>query len=559
MEWCPELAFSEKDYQRYWFHDNLHNYQPITPMGASLYHWPWGTQYAADYFTFPYSRGFELTLYDGRIYPGVMPIFDPEEIKAKEPVFMQMLMEKLDNWPQFYKEGTDELSTNLGYLKNLDKKSLPLNRLIDVLRDTELIHRRAYELHFIYMYSSFFGYMFFEGVCKKHNIEEKQMSIFLQGFDQKMAEVDRALWSLADLANELGIVGLLNQVSNCEDLDKILSADAKGQQWLQKFRAFLETYGRRTTAAVLDQYYKTWIEDPMPPFQTIQSYILKGHFDFETHTKKIIKDREDAVAQTLEKLGAEDKEEFLRTLKHAQWSYPFNDDHNFYIEQWSEAEARFTLLECGRRLVEWGFFDDVQDVFFMTIRELEEVLKDVLHNEPVGILFHKGRVRTMVERRRISFDKMSKVSPPAIVGTLPDGKIDDPIFTKIWGLTDEVIRATKKEDTNPNRFEGYAGAPGVVEGIARVILGADGFAEVQPGELLVAPFTSPAWTPLFSKIKGVVTDSGGMLSHSAICAREYDIPAVVGCITRGKKVTEGIKNGQRIRIDGLNGVVEIIS
>jgi len=91
-----------------------------------------------------------------------------------------------------------------------------------------------------------------------------------------------------------------------------------------------------------------------------------------------------------------------------------------------------------------------------------------------------------------------------------------------------------------------------------VILGYEGFSEVLPEEILVAPFTTPAWTPLFSKVKAVVTDSGGLLAHAAICAREYGIPAVVGTITRGRRATEVVRTGQYVRVDGNKGVMEVL-
>ena len=103
------------------------------------------------------------------------------------------------------------------------------------------------------------------------------------------------------------------------------------------------------------------------------------------------------------------------------------------------------------------------------------------------------------------------------------------------------------------------GAAGVVEGVARVITDHMGFSEVQPDDILVAPFTTPAWTPLFSKIKGVVTDSGGMLAHAAICAREYGIPSVVGTVTRGARATQVIRTGDRVRVNGTDGVIEILA
>jgi pyruvate,water dikinase len=126
---------------------------------------------------------------------------------------------------------------------------------------------------------------------------------------------------------------------------------------------------------------------------------------------------------------------------------------------------------------------------------------------------------------------------------------------KVFGMIDEIIKAGKVEELRIlEGFEGYPGAPGIAEGKARVITSFEDFPKLQPGEILVCPYTATAWTPLFPKIKAVVTDSGGMLTHAAIAAREYRIPAVVGTW----RATRSIKDGDIIRVDGSLGIVEII-
>ncbi len=559
VEWLPEKTYRNEDEAKLWFHDVLHNNVPISPMGASTYHWPRGTQVAAEWISFPYSKGFDFVLYDGRIYPGPIPVTDPEEIKAKEPVFGQKLKEALDNWPKFYADGVKEWTNMLSYLRGINKRSLPLDRLLMLLRDAIKISKRSWELHFIYMYPSIFSYMTFEAVCKEYDIPEKEMRIFLQGYETKMFEIDRAMWRLADLALEMNLTGLFDRAEVPGDIKTMMNESDLGKVWWEQFEKFLELYGRRTTAAMFDPMYKTWNEDPYPALSTIKTYIQKGGFDFEEHTRKIIAERDKFIEETIARIPDHDKERFAEALKHAQYAYPFNEDHNFYVEQWTYAELRYSLLECGYRLVKFGILAEQEDVFFLTISELDEILDDIVLSQTIGVQAHAWRVPGMVRARKQKWEELRDVKAPTVIGTVPEGRVDDPVFIKIWGMTDEVIRGSANAKENvAGRFEGFPGAPGVIEGYAKVIFGYEGFADVQPEDVLVAPFTTPAWTPLFSKIKGVVTDSGGMLAHAAICAREYNIPAVVGTITRGVRVTEHIKTGQRIRIDGTNGVVEVL-
>ncbi|MEM4219696.1 MAG: PEP-utilizing enzyme, partial [Candidatus Caldarchaeum sp.] len=104
------------------------------------------------------------------------------------------------------------------------------------------------------------------------------------------------------------------------------------------------------------------------------------------------------------------------------------------------------------------------------------------------------------------------------------------------------------------KLVGLPASPGVAEGPARIVLNAEDIVNVKEGEILVAPITAPAWNPVFLKIKATVTDIGGIMSHTAIVCREYGLPAVVGT----GFATKMIKDGQKLRVDGTNGVVEII-
>ena len=138
-------------------------------------------------------------------------------------------------------------------------------------------------------------------------------------------------------------------------------------------------------------------------------------------------------------------------------------------------------------------------------------------------------------------------------------KVEDPIFMKVFGLTDYTLEVARREmageKLEADVLKGFPGASGVVEGPARVITKQEDFPTLKSGSIVVCLYTLPAWTPLFQKIRGIVTDSGGMLTHAAITAREYGIPAVVGTWV----AISSIKSGDVIRINGTEGTVKIIS
>jgi pyruvate,water dikinase len=209
-------------------------------------------------------------------------------------------------------------------------------------------------------------------------------------------------------------------------------------------------------------------------------------------------------------------------------------------------------MACGRRLLRLGLLDAAEDVFLLTWSELVEILDDVSRDESVGVYHHQALVKPLVAERREHWSKVDELDAPLTLGNVPE-RMTDPIAIKVFGIVDDVLHP-KGEKVVSVRLEGFAASRGIVEGPARVVMHFEDFSKVQSGEILVCPYTGTAWTPLFVKIAGVVTDTGGMLTHAAIAAREYGIPAVVGTWN----ATSSVRDGDIVRIDGGAGIVEIL-
>ena len=145
-------------------------------------------------------------------------------------------------------------------------------------------------------------------------------------------------------------------------------------------------------------------------------------------------------------------------------------------------------------------------------------------------------------------------APPPALGDLPE-EMTDPITIMLWGFTDERVQEWLSSDGDRgDKLTGCAASPGSAEGFARVLIRVDQIGELQDGEILVAPVTSPSWTPVFHRIAAAVLDTGGIMCHAAIVAREYGLPAVVGTGTGTKR----IRSGDRLRVDAATGVVTIL-
>jgi phosphohistidine swiveling domain-containing protein len=159
--------------------------------------------------------------------------------------------------------------------------------------------------------------------------------------------------------------------------------------------------------------------------------------------------------------------------------------------------------------------------------------------------------RELVSDRRDEREDAFELRPPSWVGTATEEALAFP-YNSLWGFPDKFYAG---EPATTGEVRGLAASPGVVEGSARYVASLDEFDQVAQGEILVCRMTNPAWVVLFTKISGLVTEAGGAVSHPAVVAREFGIPAVVGTTNAGDR----IKTGDRIRVNGSTGVVEILS
>jgi len=184
------------------------------------------------------------------------------------------------------------------------------------------------------------------------------------------------------------------------------------------------------------------------------------------------------------------------------------------------------LLAEARRLVGAGVLHAAEDIYYLSFDELGEVMRS-------------GKLdRLMVEARREEYRLFERLSPPRVITS--DGEI--------------ITGAYKRQGLPAAAIPGLAVSSGVIEGRARVILKMED-AVLEEGDILVTRFTDPSWTPLFVSIKGLVTEVGGLMTHGAVIAREYGLPAVVGV----EGATQLIKDGERIRVNGTEGYVEVLT
>jgi pyruvate,water dikinase len=549
----PETEF---DKSIFWFRDDLHQPYAISPMGMTTVqsHHAWGYHVAAATTHLPPSKGGHVKIHKGRVYLGFALIDDPKEIGEREQEFGKLVGYCIDHWDEYYQKLIQEVISNLDTLNGVDTDKLILPHLLEHFKRAEKLNRKNWEIHFRLMYPADAVYFAFEDYCNKRGVEEKDFVNMLMGFESIATQTDEELWALAKFAEECGLKDVILNTESNEIMEKLGKNEA-ARDWLGKFHRFLEIYGNRVVAAHLDVTTPTWKEDPAPVLDTIKGYYARMDtgWDFNKSKKETHDQREKAIADFETKLkDNEEKKEFRHLLKAAKGVYAFQEDHGFYIDQGSTAALRNAIIACGKRLYRRGLIEDPEDANFLTFHEMIETLEGLIDNEPIARYHYGALIPNVVKERKNDARLASEQDAPLTLGNVPE-KMTDPVGAKVFGIIDEVLHP-KGEKEVEERLEGFPGSPGIVEGPAKVVMDYQDFQKVEAGEILVCPYTGTAWTPLFVKIAGVVTDTGGMLTHAAIAAREYNIPAVVGTWN----ATNSINDGDIIKIDGNTGIVEVL-
>jgi pyruvate,water dikinase len=445
----------------------------------------------------------------------------------------------LDRWE------TEHLPAIKGLLERLDLIDPDLDHLGQAAEETKAISNDLWTIHFriavpmllsMQLFDEFFADLFDGTDADSHALLVGQVS-----------ESIKAGFGLADLARDatsLGLEPVFRGSEPGELLDRIKEAD-NGAEFLTRLDAYLDQYGYRQD--LFDYATPTWKEDPSLALAVIGTYIQNGRDPRAEHAE-MVQSAESATAQALAHLAAYPEAvrgQFEAMLHFGRAGAFLQEEHNFYIDQLGTSKIRLVFIRAGQKLVDAGLIDQADDVMMLTVNELG-TLSNQLGDPDLG-----SRLRNMVETRRQELVIARTLDAPLFLGDTPPAapELDNPVVrgtARFWGVPVE-------QSEDPSELRGMAGSKGRVTGFARVARSLDEAGALQPGEILVAVTTMPPWTPLFGIAGGVVTESGGPLSHCAIVAREYGIPAVVG--TAG--ATRKIMTGQRITVDGNSGSVTI--
>lgn len=356
----------------------------------------------------------------------------------------------------------------------------------------------------------------------------------LQGFENGTAAAGAGLSELADAAGRHPAVV---QTLSRGDYDAVESVEG-GPEFMRLFRDYLSKYGWRVESWGM-LHAPTWAEDARTPLMLIGRYVSDPAQAPAAAIARSVKQREEMTREVEAKLAGDKLQQFREMLASCQAHVPVSEGRALW-QLIIVGSLRVPLLALGHKLVAAGALDRPDDVFLMTTHELKDAA-----NSPTS------SVRATVAQRRADYERWENLAPPPFVGSPPDpSQIPpelQPILHLFFGIGEPVMEG--------RQLKGQGASKGVVRGRACVLKDLGDSARLQKGDILVCATTAPPWTPLFAVAGGVVTDSGGILSHSAICAREYAIP----CVVATHIGTSVIRDGDMIVVDGSKGTVEIES
>ncbi len=561
IEWT-----SETEKALFWVYDDLHCPKPLSPMYEDIGGWwlscdhmfrRFGTPFATDWIykningylytaAIPAEAGIvvETQEYNYRTNP-IVPEGSDADYAAKIGAYLGAVLPVYGHNFEFWwrTRFVPEMTRNFEYIEGmLDKKDeLSLADLAVLLEDAIDMHDRHWKIHWMLNFAQLSATLNLRAVMEKTHgkIDEVLLGRLQNSANDRNWDKIRSLWEMKEEVKGDPELSRAFQGLTAADIIPVLQSSERGRRFIEeRVVPYQKEFGWHAVWSH-EFVFPSFREQMEPVIQLVRDQ-YSSDYDYESKVAALRADIDAAAREILEGLEGEALEEMRAANEINLKMAPLTPDHHFYIDQGANAHVRLVLIAIGEKLVGMGVLDQPDDVIFFRYNHLREFI-----GNPTGM---DGRAIAGAARQK--WLEANKVVPKDWVGTVTQTQLAFP-YLNLWGFPDKFYRSTEEEF---GKVKGIAGSPGVVEGIARVVSSVDEFDSLQVGEILVCQMTNPAWQVLYGKIIAVVTDAGGTVSHPAVLAREYGIPAVVGTSSG----TFRIKTGDRLRVDGSTGVVEIL-
>ncbi|MGZ4509008.1 MAG: PEP-utilizing enzyme [Blastococcus sp.] len=558
IEWA-----SETEKKLFWVFDDLHCPHPLSPMFEEIGGWWLSCDHMFRRFATPFAVDWLAKNVNGYLYTAAIPA-DPNLTVSgteygsrytarvpEDPAYATKIGAYLDGVLPVYGEHfadwwrdrlVPEMLRNFEYLESqLDAAgSKSRMELAVLLEDAMDIHDRHWKIHWMLNFAQLSATLSLRATMERvrGSVDEELLGRLQNSAEDRNWDSVEGLWRMKESVKADPELRKAFTGTGAEIRAALEASDAGRAFIAGQLEPYQREFGWRAVWSH-EFIFPTFREQPEPILEQVRGY-LDTDYDYPSALETVRVDLEKASAELLEGLTGEARDELAAANAVNLRMAPLTPDHHFYIDQGANARLRVVLITLGQRLVDEGHLDAADDVLFLRYNELRAFVGDPSATD----------ARAIVAGRRAERDAAAARQPRDWVGTVTESQLNFPYWVN-WGYPERFHR---EASTSATQVSGIPGSPGVVEGTARVVRTVGDFDEVAEGDILVCQMTNPAWVVLFTKIAGLVTDTGGTTSHPAVLAREFGIPAVVGTSEATRKIT----TGDRIRVDGSAGVVEIM-
>ena len=559
VAWASEV---EKDF--FWVYDDLHIPHPVSPMFFDIGGWWLSCDHMFRRFGTPFAVDWLAKNVNGYVYTTAIPA-DPNvhiegteysaRYQARVPrdaAFASNMGAYLDTvLPVYGRDFADwwrdrlrpEMERNFDFLESrLDEvEGMDLAKTACLLEDAIDIHDRHWKIHWMLNFAQLSATLNLRAVMERTRgaIDEQLLGRLQNSASDRNWDSIEALWRMKNEVRDDAELRASFSSEDTAEIGRLLRAGERGRRFIaERVEPYQREFGWH--AVWSHEFIFPTVRERMEPVLELVRGYLATDYDLPSAIEDMRLDIGAASREILEGLTGEALEEMRAANSTNLRMAPLTPDHHFYIDQGANAHLRLALLAVGRKLVDLGRLDQPDDVMFLCYFELRSLIGSV---DAIAS-------REIVAARRAEREAQMQLQPRDWIGTCTPSQLAFPYLVN-WGYPD---RFYQQQSEDRRLISGIGASPGVLEGTARVVRTVDEFDQVEDGDILVCQMTNPAWVVLFTKISGLVTDTGGLTSHPAVLSREFGIPAVIGTSV----ATQRIVTGDRLRLDGTAGRVEIL-
>jgi pyruvate, water dikinase len=580
--YSPYLLFSEEnaswEASQFWYWDGMHRPDVEYPFDTVV-HEAYMMSVAAvvsRLFSVPGAKSAASRVLNGRLYLADIPFDDPSQEERRIEGFMRRGGHYFEHWPELSDRWVAKVEALTAELDALEVPELPeledesvvlegrgvnsghrlLDEFVRAIQNLFLV----YQYHFEMLVLAYVAQMTFQELARDSfpGITEQTMAKLTAGVQLRQFQPDDELKRLARLAIDLGVADRVRTASDPGPAIAELARDpgSAGAEWVSALESAKDPWFHVSTGTGLFHTERAWIDDLSVPWAAIAGYInrLERGERIDRPQDELLAERDRLTADYRELLPSDaHRAAFDQSIGLSRTVAPHLQDHNYLIEHRHHTIFWNKIRQFADRVVSADLLDEQEDFFYLNRWEVGQVLFDAVNAWAQASPGLGRRWRATVARRREIVEALRDWTPEPAVGATPTAL--GGLLTAQFGITMETVETWLQADADEgDELQGVGASAGVAEGPARVVLRTSDIERVQDGEILVCPATAPAWAPVFGRVRGIVSDVGGMMSHAAILCREYGIPAVLGTSSG----TRRIATGDLVRVDGDRGTVQLL-